>query len=334
MKQTRFSPDHIVELNRDVESFVIHGAFSRARLLNDPYQPLQFVHFSDAHAVPELWSRMSEYVNYYSDFISFAIHTGDYVAASQSEWFDMYALGTACVRPIFNCVGNHDTYRDLSFVKADKESVHNLLFRHTNNWNVTFMDTEFSMTYFKDFPESNIRLIVLNLYYDIEQQQAWLKERLQEAKELGYHVFTAMHEPSAHLVQFPNTTFQTQNYDTYVRIDGANPTGPFEEILADFIENGGHYICNLVGHQHHDRFGYTEKGVLNTVVPCATDWDGFCEGRRIKGTKTYDCFNVVSADVNLGILRLIRVGDNADNYLRIKRVLCYDYLRKEVIFNG
>lgn len=111
-----------------------------------------------------------QYINYYSDYISFAIHTGDYCGNTQQSYTDFYADATKCARPIYNCVGNHDT-----------------------------------------------------------------------------------------------------------------------------VEMGAN-------------------------------------GERIKGTRTYDAFNVMSVDVNLGILKLVRVGNNVDHYLRIKRTLCYDYINKKVIF--
>ena len=78
----------------------------------------------------------------------------------------------------------------------------------------------------------------------------------------------------------------------------------------------------------------TDSGVLNVAVECASDWAGWSDGKRVRGTRTFDCFNVVSVDANRGILKLVRVGDNADYFLRIRRTLCYDYLQNKVIFNG
>ena len=83
----------------------------------------------------------------------------------------------------------------------------------------------------------------------------------------------------------------------------------------------------------NDLFGLTDAGVLNSAVPCATDWEGWCDRIRRKGTRTYDCFNVVSIDTNLGLLRVARVGNNRDNFFRSQRALCFDYIHKKVIFN-
>jgi hypothetical protein len=105
-------------------------------------------------------------------------------------------------------------------------------------------------------------------------------------------------------------------------------------VLRDYIADGGNFICNFCGREHHDLFGYTTGGVLNVAVECATDWAGWCDGKRVRGTRTYDCFNVVSIDTDLGILKLIRIGNNADYYLRQKHLLCYDYSKRMVVFNG
>ncbi len=205
---------------------------------------------------------------------------------------------------------------------------HGLLFNHTENWDVTFMEGEHSMAYFRDFPASNIRLIVLDVYYDVEHQKTWLQERLAEALAQGLHVITATHEPSAPITNPLDVTFQT--------LMDCGPGGvmPYEELIAAFIEQGGIHICNLAGHNHADYFGYTDRGVLNIAVECGTSWPGWCDSKRVRGTRTYDCFNVMGINVDEGILKLIRVGDNADYFLRMKRALCYDYICRKVIFNG
>jgi len=107
-----------------------------------------------------------------------------------------------------------------------------------------------------------------------------------------------------------------------------------EELLVEFKKAGGIHIANLAGHEHHDMFGYTDAGILNITVECATSWNGWCDSKRARGSKTFDCFNVVSVDPVLHIIKLVRVGDNADCYLRIKRTLCYDYIENKLIYNS
>jgi hypothetical protein len=276
---------------------------------------------------------MVEFVNYYRDYIDFAVHTGDYCGNNQQLYADCYNYGTQCDRPIYNCVGNHDTIITPKWIKNTKESAHKLLFAPMNDdsRDVNFLECDYSMTYYKDFPDSNVRLIVLDLYYDIELQCQWLKTILDEAKEKGLCVITAMHEPSGEINDTFGVTFHSKN--DYKSVVGVHRQVPFEPIIAEFINQGGCHICNLVGHEHHDLFGMTDAGVLNTVVPSATNWNGWCDGKRVRGTRTYDCFNVVSVDVNLSLLKIARIGNNTDNFFRSQRALCYDYINKKVIYN-
>ena len=101
--------------------------------------------------------------------------------------------------------------------------------------------------------------------------------------------------------------------------------------IEEFIKKGGNYVCNLAGHNHHDEFGLTQKGVLNVVVENANDWDKLGDANRVLGTKSYDCFNVVAVDTDMGLLKIVRIGSNVDHYLREKNYLCFDYINKKVI---
>lgn len=321
--------DNIIALNRDLEPAVIQGSYGRSMYFKDPYKPLQFVHFSDVHAILDLWNRMTEYVNRYSDYISFALHTGDYCGGHQQVYTDFYKDGVRCIHPVLNCVGNHDTVTP-DGSKNTKESAHSLLFNHTDGWDVQFMNVPNSMTYYKDFPESNIRLIVLDLYYDVAEQTAWLRKCLAEAKEHGLHVITAMHEPTDDIVNPLATPFHSIVEYESVGVECSKK--PFEDLIAAFIQQGGNFVCNLAGHYHHDLIGYTAGGVLNIAVECATKWYHWCDGLRVPGTRTYDCFNVMSVDTDQRLIRLIRIGDNTDNTLRIKRTLCFNYGEKKLIW--
>ena len=323
----------INKLNQDTDALVTQAASGRSQFFKDPYARLQLVHFSDIHANKEIWERLVEYINSHPS-ITLALHTGDYCGNSQQSYVDFYKDCLPCKVPILNCTGNHDfcpsnTERD----NAKPDSVHRLLFNHIENWDVNFMDGEYSMTYYKDFTVSNIRLIVLNCYSDIEKQYEWLTARLSEAKELGYHVVTASHESTARISKPLDVTFQTA--DDYESLGMKMRSElPFDSAIADFKKDGGIHICHLCGHEHTDRFGYTDNGVLNAVVECATSWQGWYDGVRVRGDRSYDCFNVVTFDTNIHTLKLIRIGRNCDHYLRMKRVLCYDYMNCKVICNG
>ncbi len=323
--------ESILSLNRDMDPYVRRAASGRTKLFGDPCEVLSFIHLSDVHGVLELWDRMTEFLNHYADILSFALHTGDYCSGSQAEFIDCYAEGIPARRPILNCVGNHDTV-DGNGKKTEKKPVHDKLFSHTGDWGVTFMPGPLPTAYRKDFPASNLRLFVLDLYYDQEAEAAWLRDELEQARRDGVHVLTAMHQPTAEIVDSPGVTFQ--NVTDFRAIADYSEVTPFDGIIADFIRAGGIHVANLAGHYHSDWFGYTKSGVLNVAVACATDWAGWSEGEKVRGTRSFDCFNVTAVDTNVSLLKLVRIGDQVDSSLREKRVLSYDYRAKKVLYNA
>ena len=319
----------IISLNKDVEPFVIQASEGLGQMFTDKTKPLVFTHFSDIHTNQELWNRIIEYNNNYSKYIKFGIHTGDYCGGNRLAYIDLYANGEPCDIPLFNCVGNHDTYLSDNS-KGDKKTTHDLLFNHSNNWNVVFMDIENSMTYYKDFASEKIRFIVLDYYYDIDAQCIWLLEQLNGAKTLGYHVITCMHEMTNVITNKLDTTFQT--IDNFESLGGnKNSISKFDKVIGDWKKTGGIHVANFAGHEHSDFIGYTNNGVLNICVQSATDNIIWTDGKRVQGTKTWDCFNVVSVDVATNNLKIVRIGNNVDHYLREKKVFSYDYISKKII---
>lgn len=339
--------DNIIELNRDVEPFVIQASRQRAPGLNerfwkDKFVPLAFVHASDMHADIRAWNRMVEYANHYSDYLAFILHTGDFCEGSQKAYVDMMAEGTQARLPVYQCTGNHDCEPgEGGWHLGDKAVTYDLLMRHADKWDVTFMPGENSMNYCRNFPESNLRLIVLDVYYDIWPARRWLSGVLEDALEKGLHVITAMHEPTGYVRESYSTNFHTmddhqsvfEKYELERAEFDFDHRGRvlFEDVIVNFIKMGGRHVCNLCGHNHHDEFGLTDAGVLNVVVANGTSWDAISDSRRVKGTRSYDCFNVVGVDTALGLLKIVRIGDNVDHFMRKKTALCFDYINKKII---
>ena len=80
---------------------------------------------------------------------------------------------------------------------------------------------------------------------------------------------------------------------------------------------------------------HNNPDLLNRMVEYINYYNEYIslgDSRRVKGTKSYDCFNVVGVDTDLGLLKLIRVDNNVDHYMREKKELCFDYINKKVIF--
>ena len=325
----RYSRKDIVELNKDMEPFIIQALKGKPSKCGSQNKILSFIHFTDIHSNIKLWNRVVDYVNYYEDYIDFAIHTGDYSRYIRDTAVDMYSTGTKCVKPILNVVGNHDTF-DANSEISDKPATKQIICSNTDGWDVTFMDIADSMTYYKDYPDSMIRIIALDNYFDQDEQCDWLDLRLREATTMGYHVITFMHEMTNPIIDKLDTNFQTiEDFESY----GGNmySSSKFDKVIADWIADGGVHIANFAGHEHSDMIGYTKNGVLNMICQCATNDESWVDAARVEGTKTFDCFNFVSVETTTGVFKVVRIGNNSDHYLREKKVFAYDYINKKIL---
>ena len=326
--EARYSKNGIVELNKDMEPFVIQALKGKPAKCGSQNKILSFIHFTDIHANLKLWNRVVDYVNYYEDYVDFAIHTGDYASTIRDTAKDLYSTGTKCVKPILNVVGNHDTY-NINMTVSDKPATKQIVCGNTDGWDVTFMDIADSMTYYKDYPDSKIRIIALDNYFDVDEQCDWLDLRLREATIMGYHVITFMHEMTHPIINKLDTNFQTiEDFETY---GGCKSFTKFDKVIGDWIANGGVHIANFAGHEHSDMIGYTQNGVLNMICQCATADLSWVDAARIEGTKTFDCFNLVSVETTTGVFKVVRIGNNSDHYLREKKVFAYDYINKKIL---
>ncbi len=317
--------DDVVRFNKDLEPLV------KDKKGNE----LQFIHFSDIHRGLNAWNRVVQYYNEYSEYIDFAVHSGDYVGEynfdGENGYVDLYTKGTKSINPIYNVVGNHDVYA----VKGgathhEKSKVISTLFNKTDDWDVSYMGgTAVNTSYYRDFPEQNVRFIVLDNYYDEEGQAEWLQGLLDEAKNKGYHVLTSMHEPTAKIVTPVDTSFHCNIEQT-----SAFRTSAFDKVLGDFIKGGGNFIANLTGHWHVDFAGYTENGVLNLTIEIASPGAVGAEqldGRpQNPGVRGYDAFNVINVNTEKGIFEIVRIGNNSDAKEREKTSLEYDYINGRV----
>lgn len=316
----------IVELNRDIQNALIQ---STAKKKTDENEVFTAMHITDIHGRQDLFNRLVEFSNYYCSNMNMILHTGDYVYKGQEDFVDLMSNAEINNVLFYNVVGNHDQYvSDADRSQAGKALTYEkVITATTRDWqglNVTYMSGDYSMTYYKDFPGSKIRLVVLDDYYNISEQAEWLRGVLEQARTNGYQVITAKHSKTNNITTriscFNSKDTYTGKYDT-----------TFENVIKEFIDAGGVHICNLCGHEHIDEVGYTSNGILNIVAECVTDDVYWQNCKRDKGTKTYDCFNIVSADTNQGLIKIVRVGDDNDIYMRRKQYTCIDYINKTVI---
>ncbi len=324
----------IISLNKDVEHLVMQASKSRSSKFGDTLVPLEFVHFTDIHSHKTEWKRIVEYIDKYEEYIDFAIHTGDYSGTAINQAIDLYSLAKPKNRIIYNAVGNHDTYSTYNNGKttsATTEETYNAVFSDTENWDVVFGDEAYATYYYKDFYESGVRLIVLNDQQWSGNQGQWLSEVLADANQNGLAVITASHMSAGYMAIPVESSFTPIDNNYSFAYRGGKDIGPY---IVEFKNNGGEHIAHLCGHNHFDDIGYTKDGILNIQLECASSTPGDrLESVRAKGTKNFDCFNVMAVDVNTKRIKIVRIGCNSNAALQGKTVLCYDYENKKVISN-
>ena len=325
----KIEESQIVEFNKDKEPCIIQNKAVRGIGYASDVPVVSFTHFSDIHRVQDLWNRAAIYTNKYQDYIDFAVMTGDYVSDNQTQYTDLISNGVPFEVPLYMCVGNHDTYIDSDHERATKSATYNIVLASAPPQDATFMSGSYSMTYYFDYEESNVRFIVLDNYYDLDAQVTWLESVLADALTNHLAVVTFSHEPTGGITTpvdctFTNIDVQSASWDVKV----------FETPIASFISNGGEFIANFCGHYHRNYVGFTANEILNIVIPAATDYARHNDSDRVKETRTYDCFDIVGIDTNLKLIKVTRIGNNADHFLRPQNIFTYDYENKRVIANA
>lgn len=319
--------------NRNNESVMLNSTKTmNQRLKKDNCtMKLTILHMSDIHGRSELFNRIFQYSSKYPSNIDLILHTGDYVYKASDTFIDLFNNAPFTNVPFYNVIGNHDQYKtDADRQQIDiKQAYDNVITKTQRDWqpiNVTPFGGETTLSYYKDFNKSNIRLIVLDDYYNHESQVSELPTILADAKKKGYSVITAKHELTSPIVTKVGNFNELNFYNSTYNSD-------FSDILKEFIGNGGIHICNLCGHEHIDEMGYDKNGILNIAIECATDDTYWQNNERSRNTKGWDCFNIFTVDTKRGFLKIVRVGDDSNIFTQSKKAICYDYINKKIIEN-
>ena len=295
-------------------------------------EPLVLLHMSDLHENTDNLQRIMDYHKMYSSKIDDIINTGDNV-----NFNDGYSSVTAVdgFENILTTIGNHDvlnspsTYADLP--------VYNLEIKdYVSNWGVTQPNDAAEngyCYYYKDYVDKKIRLIVLdNFTQNMTAQVSWLSNVLADARTNNLSVVCAIHFPCP-----MNLIKET----TFCSLDGS---GVFEDATQEvllsavdtFINNGGKFVCWLTGHTHQNLFGlvtgHTNQICVNIAASTNDRNSDSCE--RVAGTKSQDCFNLFSVDLNTKTIELHRLGVEYDRYLRHIGTMCYNYETKTLVYSN
>jgi len=328
--------------------------------LSESTSKLVIGHITDLHGDYERFENaMSVFEHLKPDFV---VHTGDLVKWNMDDDYSFfYDRIQKSPIPVYNCVGNHDTFKksgNLSASEMDTELVKPIR-------NIINSDGE--GYYYVDFPEKEIRLIVLNDYQGgndkcaiLQSQCEWMIEVLIDSVEKNLGVILASHENKEDVSGGANDKGFCQRYSVY-------PWGtpmPKPLVIADIIDafrNGkslckqytwwygsgaeveincqfdkkGDFICYLCGHRHGDFIGYLPSypDQLSVTMTCSgcfpPDYHNIGEEAsdlpRIPQTASEDAINFYVIDRKKKTLTAVRYGACVNDLFEERLVAEYEY---------
>lgn len=318
-------------------------------------KPLCILHCSDIHnnnvgesgtgadGVSNM-NRIAAFYNNYkrngsSGFIDDAIHTGDSVYSTAGGNFPWTA--DSDIAQILNVIGNHDLDGT-----SDWSWLYNKFFApYIESWGVTVPDDAAESGkcyYYKDYTTNKVRLITLmswgwlgstsatNAYH--AAQDTWFQGVLEDARTKGLTVVCARHNAPQRLDLIEGCSFNSWEYATHGDAGGATADRYAVSVDA-FIQAGGDFACWICGHTHFDLVGTLQSypDQLCIIVENASCWSYYDADRRVTGTLSQDCFNVMSIDTYCKRVNVMRIGSNFASALQHKGAFSYDYKNKKLL---
>lgn len=234
------------------------------------------------------------------------------------------------------CEGNHD--RNVVSPRLTKTEFYNVVYRQTKNKNIVWGSKE-NAYYYRDFPTCKIRVIVLNVYehmYDNDKydegkcgysntQLEWLANKALQTLE-GWSVIVLTHDSpiemdyngaanqnnAAQLVQILEA-FKDGNNIAVQYTDERN-SGLFSVNVTTAFSTPGTIISVLSGHAHCDD-AKKVNGINYVQIVCAyidviNDYSGY-KNRPAFSSKAY-AFDIGIVDTENRTLKLKRIGFGSD----------------------
>ena len=146
------------------------------------------------------------------------------------------------------------------------------------------------------------------MHYD-STQNTWFQSVLSGAKSSGLAVIIANHYAGGALTHIDCSFDSIQKRSVAM----SSISGDARLSVDSFINDGGKFVCWIGGHQHTDYFATLTSSpnqlcvILDTARKASNaDQDSI----RVAGTKSQDCFNILSVDTYAKILKIVRVGND------------------------
>ena len=307
--------------------------------------PLTLLHFSDIHGDVIRLSRILEMGDMCGGLVDDILCTGDMM---NDKWDDGYDFWQGKADKVLTAIGNHDVLTSQGMTITGVEAYGRYIGPFVEQWGVVQPDdaeSEGKCYYYKDYPNSKIRLIVLDcMHYngttgwgsdgDGEQDQ-WLQEVLDDARTNSLSVICAAHVGPS-VSEFIDCTYTDYQYLAQQKQISYNMMTHAQASIDSFVDSGGEFICWLHGHYHCDSIYLHNDNTIGISIDRASGYaeNGLSSCARYAFDKSQDAFNLVSFDTSAKLIKLYKVGANMDFRFVRMGALCFNYETKEIVYNS
>lgn len=335
------APCTLLRQNPDLRDLLIAARRPDVRSLKGPtaeHPPLlTLLHCADPHNAEKPMAQIGEAIPELADLCEDVICTGDMVLGWHGAGMD-YWQRIPNHEQIMVCMGNHDMLNNPQYDWTDlipQETAYRDYFEQDSvHWNAELLPGK---TYFcKHYDPQRVTLIAMNSMLEgaeDEAQVAYLRERLEEARQKGYSVVIAIHDAPK-----GERELLSCNFTALDRMPGNacghGCTETYQQTVQDFMDAGGNFFCWLAGHVHCDYIcrdpKFPAQWFLLIAAPGALRGD-LADLSRRDGEKSANAMNFVTFDPERKTLRLVRAGADRDAYLRSRKTLTFRYDTGEII---
>ena len=291
---------------------------------------------SDVHAEVERFGNIIALMNKWGagQFDAF-INCGDTVQTIQSNGIAWHNAMLPFIEvPYINVVGNHDAYASLG-VLTDKDKTYQTIIEPLVSQSGMIQPEgaqSNNLCYYYFDIKGKVRIIALDCMYWDDDESQWLEDTLSDANNSGLYVICVSHygftEPYA--VAMPSLWRKVSGFPA-----NSINIGAAEKVNA-FINNGGTFICWLVGHSHSDNV-YKLKQEYNNQLVVTFPSLAQRAGTMLKNTNAdsynYICATYMTIDDYTHTIRFMRIGADIDIWGVQHTGLSLDYEHKELMYS-
>ena len=289
--------------------------------------------FTDIHGDAISAKAINEFYSNNITQIVDVFNSGDVVLDVGTDSIADVMAYNACKKALF-VVGNHDSSTKINDVRdwdglSSAECYDKFIAPYVENWGTVVFGGTGLCYYYKDYASLGLRLIALDQSHWDATQKEWLSTILESAKSNNYSVLILSHYLPESTTGIPcnMTNYASPDADySYYTLGG----GDAGAIIQDWIDGGGKFVMWICGHSHRDRLGCCTASndisvrQLTKASPDRTH-------NEYRDGKYRNAFELMTIDLNNGLVKFQRIGCNTDMWLTKKNVLVYDYIGHKVV---